>query len=336
MEKIKLCVVGLNFGSWIIENELSLNKHEYIEIAAVCDFNREKADTWAGRLGVTAYYNLDDVLADPNIHAVGLFTGPVGRAELIDKIISAGRHVMTTKPFELSSAKALEVLKKAKRLGRVVHLNSPSTSPCEDLKKIRNWIDTYKLGRSIGFRASVWCSYREKADGSWYDDPYLCPAAPIFRIGIYLINDIIPLFGEVEQLNVLHSRIFTKRPTPDNAQLNILFKNGAIGNIFASFCIDDGQYYRNTLELNFEHGTIYRNMGPTARTESTPITLELAANTAEGQIILKEEISERGSGYQWDVFYRMAKGEDVPGTVEPEMIANAIHVIELMKEQTKI
>lgn len=303
---------------------------------AVCDFDKQKVDDWAQRLNVAAYYDLNDALIDSNIQAIGLFTGPAGRADLIDKIISSGRHVMTTKLFELSSEKALEVLAKAKKLGQLVHLNSPSTLPGADLKKIRFWIDTYELGQPIGFRASVWCSYREKADGSWYDDPYLCPVSPVFRLGIYLINDIIPFFGKVEQLNVQYSQIFTQHPTPDNAQLSMLFKNGAIGNIFASFCIDDGQIYRNTLEFNFERGTIYRNMGPNASGVSAATTLEMAANHHGNQIILKEEIQEQGSGYEWEVFYRMINGEHVSGTVEPEMIADAIHVIEMMIQKSNI
>ncbi len=37
-----------------------------------------------------------------------------------------------------------------------------------------------------------------------------------------------------------------------NAQLGIRFNNGAIANIYSSFCVDDLQFYRNSLTLNFE------------------------------------------------------------------------------------
>lgn len=151
---------------------------------------------------------------------------------------------MTTKPFELNANVASRVLKEAEKMGRVVHLNSPSPLP-EDIFVIKKWIKKYNLGQVIGCRADVWANYREKADGSWYDSPKKYPVAPIFRLGIYLINDLIRLIGKPESLQVLHSRLFTKRPTPDNAQLGILFENGAIVNVFSSFCIDDGQQYRN-------------------------------------------------------------------------------------------
>ena len=50
----------------------------------------------AERLGVKAYTDLDELVADPDIPAIGLFTGPVGRADLVRRIIRAGKDVMMT------------------------------------------------------------------------------------------------------------------------------------------------------------------------------------------------------------------------------------------------
>lgn len=74
----------------------------------------------------------------------------------------------------------------------------------------------------LGARADIWASYREQADGTWYDDPQKCPVAPVFLLGIYLINDLIQLFGPVRDVQVLQSRLSTGRPTADNGQLSLL------------------------------------------------------------------------------------------------------------------
>ena len=74
----------------------------------------------------------------------------------------------------------------------------------------------------------MWVNYCEQADGGWYDDPERCPVAPVFRLGIYIINNLAELFGEPEKVCALSSRILTGRPTADNADLAVLFKNGAI------------------------------------------------------------------------------------------------------------
>jgi predicted dehydrogenase len=334
-ERIRLGLVGLNFGAWIIENQLLGGPgREHIELTAVCDLNAERVAQWSGRLGVAGYTDFSRMLEDPAVEAVGLFTGPVGRAALIEQAISAGRDVFTTKPFERDSAAAAAVLEHAARLGRVVQLNSPPPTLPADLAQAARWVEQYNLGRPVAYRAATWCSYREKADGSWYDDPLLCPAAPIFRLGIYLINDIARFYPAVTAVRVLQSRVFTGRPTADNAQLSILHEGGAIGSIFSSFCVDDRPYYRCSLELNFERGTIYRNLGPleenVLRERSV---LGLSALVDGKQVLDSAEICADTSGYQWDVFHRCVHGERVAGLVSSEQIVSAIRTLELMRAE---
>ncbi len=95
---------------------------------------------------------------------------------------------MTTKPFELDPKAAMATLREARRRHRIIHLNCPAPLLSPDLEQIERWREEFQLGKPVGARADAWTNYREKADGSWYDDPKLCPVAPIFRIGIYLIT----------------------------------------------------------------------------------------------------------------------------------------------------
>ena len=331
--KIKMGVVGLRFGRYMIEEIQAQPANNFFEIAAVCDLDAFKAEEMAKKLGVAAYYSLDSLLENKDVAVIALFTGPAGRAELIRKIIRAGKDVMTTKPFESNAANALEVLREAKGLGRVVHLNSPSPLPSEDLSIIFNWIEKYKLGRPIACRSDVWINYkeREQPSGDWQDDPELCPAAPIYRLGIYAISDLIRILGEPECVSVMQSRIFTGRPTSDNAQLSIKFKNNSIANIFASFCINDGHYYKNSMILNYDNGTIYKNVGPSKKGE--PYKLEVVAN--DGEILDSATFSEHSGIYQWENFYKAVRGEKLPGEISPEEITVGVRIVEAMKKAQK-
>jgi predicted dehydrogenase len=312
LKRLPIAIVGLNFGHHII---LQLQKEpakSLFEIVAVCDLDRARANKKAKELKVKAYYEVDDLIADSEISIVGLFTGPKDRADLLRKIIRAGKDVMTTKPFEVDPKAAEAILKEAKKLGRVIHLNSPAPTQSQDLAQIARWHGEFHLGRPIGARADVWAFYREAADGTWYDDPLRCPVAPIFRLGIYLINDLIDLFGPVEAVQAFHSRVFTKRPTPDNGQLALRFKNGALANIFSSFCVDDGQFYRNTLTLNFERGTIYRNHPPAIQTPANfnKCDLMLVTRKQKQSIVLKKKSLELSGGYQWQAFHHAVLSRD--------------------------
>lgn len=337
VEKIRIGIVGLNFGEWIINDLLKGSGKDYFEVAAVCDINEERTRYIAETYNVKAYFKLDDLLADTGIPAIGLFTSPGGRSLLIDKIITSGKDVITTKPFELDACNALKVLTKAREMGRVIHLNSPSPLLNPGLKQIKEWSVKYNLGRIVACRCDTWASYREQPDGKWYDDPEQCPAAPVFRIGIYLINDLVRLFGKAEKVQVIHSSLFTRRPTPDNAQLSILFKNGAICNVFASFCINDGQPYKNSLTVNFERGTVYRNIEPLKRDEIYGFSrMSLAALDNENNPVI-EHIDCKGASdeYQWDVFYKAVRGERLDGEVTPEEIAEGIKIINAMARAQK-
>jgi predicted dehydrogenase len=337
MDPMNIAVVGLNFGRHIVREITEGEGAEHLRLAAVCDLREDVAQEVAREKGVKAYSELEEVLGDPDIPAVGLFTGPEGRADLIRRIIYAGKDVLTTKPFELDPDAALKVLREARELGRVVHLNSPAPLAPPDLAQIQAWVRQYELGRPVACRADVWVSYREKADGRWLDAPDKCPVAPIFRLGIYLINDLVCLFGPAVKVQVLHSRIFTGRPTPDNAQLGILFQNGALANVYASFCIDDKQYYQNSLVLNYQSGTVYRNIGPLENPmESDTTQLSLAARNGE-ETNLTEFVTLDGHPgvYQWEAFVRAVRGEKLADEVTPEQIVAGLKVIHAMARADK-
>jgi predicted dehydrogenase len=238
---------------------------------------------------------------------------------------------MTTKPFELDPAAARDVLEEARSLGRTIHMNSPPPDMPGYLSQIQRWQQEYSLGRPISCRGEVLASYREKADGRWLDDPALCPAAPIFRLGIYLINDLVRLFGQVSAVQIITSRIFTERPTADNAQLGLLFENKAIGSIYASFCVENGQHYANSLTLNYERGTIYRNVLPVDFGEAgNSSRLLLIAASGKNQLVRQEWKSSEISGdYSWEAFHdAVTKRRQVAMPVEE--IVSGVEVIAAM------
>ena len=332
MKRIPIAVVGLNWGASVIRKHiLAAPASEYFVLAAVCCNEKEKVDDFARTYGVKGYYNLDDLLSDKEIQAVCLMTGPSGRAALIRKIVEAGKHVMTTKPVELDPDAALKVLNLAKSLRCVVHLNSPAPLPSPDIAQIQRWREEFALGRPVAVRADIWANYREPADGSWYDDPEKCPVAPIFRLGIYLINDLVRLIGKPESVSVMSSRLFTGRPTADNAQLCLSFENGTLATIFASFCINDAQWWLNSLTLNYEKGTIYRNVGPAKNGDARENPeLELVVNR-DGKPFNQSSIADASSeDYQWHAFYQAIQRGTLDGEMPPEEIVTALRVLRAM------
>lgn len=334
---VRLGLVGLNFGAGLADRKIfGTDAERFVKIVAVCDLDRDKAKAYAERHSLPNCRDLDEMLGNPDIEAVMLMTPPAGRAGLIRKCLSAGKHVLTTKPFELDPEAALAVLKEARERNLAVHLNSPAPLPSADLLKIREWQRKYDLGDPVSGHWETYAMYHEKADGSWLDSPEKCPAAPVFRLGIYGINELIAVMGEVSDVEVISSRMRTVRPTADNAGILIRFAGGAIGSVYAALCIDDGKLYPASLILHFERGTIFKTQEREAGTgDFSEVAMRLQTRS-EGRLV-EESCSlpagERSGSYQFENFYRAVRSGGLPGEVAPEIIAAGIRVIAKMREK---
>jgi len=327
-EKIRLGLVGLNFGHHVA-GMIMADPSLPVKMTKVCDLDQEKAARAAKEFGVGFSPSLDALMADPEIDAIGLFSGPNGRAELVRKIIRAGKHVMTTKPFENNPQAALDVLHEARKLGKVVHLNSPNARPIGEAAVIREWIDAGLIGRPTIAQAHVWTYYGvSPADPtSWYDDPRRCPVAPIFRLGIYPLNVLLGVFGQATTVQVMHSRVETLKPTPDNASMNIGFENGGIANIVGSFVVGGPDKYTNTLTIGGTKGVIYYRVGPSPHGGGPA---EIILSTDEQ--VLRKKLTHGTGMYDWEFFAQRIRGEVAQDVTTPEQVAQAVAVIQAMSQ----
>lgn len=307
VQPVRLVVVGLNFGAALARQVAQSGRS--MRIVGVFDLNSTKAAAVAVELGVKAYPTLDAVLASPEVDAVGLFTGPAGRGALIERIINAGKHVMTTKPFELDPVAAERACSAAERADRVLHLNSPAPRAAGDLAIIRRWLQEAGVGRVVALRAQTWADYRERAEGSWLDDPARCPGGPLFRLGVYFLNDFAGLPGRPLEVHVQHTRVRTGRPTADNAQISIRYEGGALGNIFTSFCVGDGGSYRDEVTLVCEHGVIRRWMdrkgGVEMHEDRAVVELQRPGRPVEQVVTVPGDFA---GWYNWDEFANAVSG----------------------------
>jgi predicted dehydrogenase len=338
MGKIKVGMVGLNFGRQIIDGHILSGPGEpFFELAAVCRRDKAKCDEVADKHGVKAYYDIDDLLADEDVPVIILMTGPNGRAAQLRRMIRAGKDVMTTKPFEQDSAAAASVLAEARELGRIIYLNSPAAVLNKDFATIREWERKYELGKLVGGHHECWYKSVEKADGSWYDDPEQCPAAPILRLGVYGLNDMLQFFGEPDEVMVMETRHFTGRPTPDMARLCVKFKDGAMIDTLDGWVHQPGRGAQS-LTLYYENGTVYRNppllgedFSDTHRTKLCLVTKDSEDGMPTETVDLDGD--EMSSFYAWEDFYKAVTTRERPENETPdEAIVNVIRVLEAVRE----
>lgn len=202
------------------------------ELVAVCDIIQERADRAAARLGVKAYYDAAEMLAQEEIDLVGVCTA--GRENGGDHYqptmlaLEAGKHVLGEKPISNDIVEAREMVAKAAEKGVYygINLNHRFTPPAARAKR---WIEEGRLGQLLLMNMTMWIGNPNETS-PWFHIRALHPHS----------LDIMRYFcGPVKKVQAF----FNHGPKPDgtprvcwsNVQVNLLFENEVVGHLTGSY-----------------------------------------------------------------------------------------------------
>ncbi|MBO5755971.1 MAG: Gfo/Idh/MocA family oxidoreductase [Clostridia bacterium] len=109
MKKIRVGIVGMGYiGESHIE---AVRRIGFCELYAVADTNAALAKAKAEYYVIEkCYYNLDDLLADPEIDAVHNCTPNFLHLEINKKILKSGKHLLSEKPLCMNYAETEELM----------------------------------------------------------------------------------------------------------------------------------------------------------------------------------------------------------------------------------
>lgn len=120
--KYKIGVIGLgNMGTGYLK---TLQSSERWEVVTVCDLNRERLD-WAREMipNVNTTTNSREVIASPELDAVGIFTLADVRPALMREALKHGRHIIAEKPIADNVETEKELLSEIETSDRLVAVN---------------------------------------------------------------------------------------------------------------------------------------------------------------------------------------------------------------------
>ena len=111
---MKIGIIGCgNISSAYLKN---IAQFPSIEIGAIADIRHEAAEARAKEFGVCAL-SVDALLADPEIKAVVNLTIPAAHVEVSMRILEAGKHAYSEKPFATDLASGQRLVDRAAALG---------------------------------------------------------------------------------------------------------------------------------------------------------------------------------------------------------------------------
>lgn len=237
-----------------------------IEVRACADQNTEAAKVRADEFGIDAN-SVDELLARDDIDIVVNLTVPAAHFDIASKILDAGKHVYSEKPFVLSKAQGDELLKKAAennlRIG-----SAPDTFLGGSHQLVRRLIDDGACGKINSGTAVV---QSHGAEG-WHPNPdffYLPGAGPVLDLGPYYISNLVQLIGPVSSVMAMSDapsksrtigngeregeEVPVKTPTTIHALLR--FESGAQITLIASWDVWSSSH--GPMELYGEKGSVF-------------------------------------------------------------------------------
>lgn len=180
-----------------------------LHVLACADVSKELAEKLAGEFEIERAYTTDELLADKDVEIVVNLTPPLFHVELNKRIIAAGKHCFSEKPFAHSLKAAKEVLDLAGKTGVMVGC-APDTFLASGLMSVRYYLDTGIIGKPFMVTANM----MEFGVETWHPNPgpfYEENCGPVFDMAPYYVSAIVCLLGPVDTVAGFSTRPFDTR-----------------------------------------------------------------------------------------------------------------------------
>lgn len=202
------------------------------DLVGVCDRDKGRADTAAGRLGVPAFYDAPAMLSALRPDLCSVTTGGYeygsDHYEPTIQALEAGCHVLGEKPIsnDIAHAEEMVALAKSKSLCYGINLNHRFT-PAARLAK--RWQNEGRLGHLLFVNMSMWI--KNPAESS----PYF----QIKALHPHTVDIMRHFCGDVEAVQCFATKA-PGRQIWTTAHFSLRFRNGVVGGLTGSYDIERG------------------------------------------------------------------------------------------------
>jgi UDP-N-acetyl-2-amino-2-deoxyglucuronate dehydrogenase len=235
MEKTKFALVGC--GNIAKKHATVIQEHmEEAELTAVCDIDKDRAETYSKKYGVKAFGNakqMMDQMGD-SVDVINILTPSGAHVQNVLELVPYGKPLVIEKPIALRLQEADEIIHSCDRHGVkifVVHQNRYN-SP---IIKAREAFDQGRFGKLVmGTVRLRWTrdqAYYDAAKwrGTWADD-----GGVFTNQASHHIDMLTWFMGEVESVKAIGITRLANIECEDTGAALLRFSNGSIGIIEAT------------------------------------------------------------------------------------------------------
>ncbi len=264
IQKVKAGIIGCGNISGIYLKNCS-GMFEALELKGCADIIPERAREKAGEFNIRAY-EIDELLADPEIRIVINLTVPGAHYDVSMKALEAGKNVYVEKPLSVKREDGREITRLAARKGLLAG-GAPDTFLGGGLQTCRKLLDDGWIGRPVGATAFMTGHGPE----GWHPNPeffYKPGGGPLLDMGPYYLTALISLLGPVKRVTGSANISFPERTAtckekfgqvikvevPTHVAGVLDFQCGAVATLITSFDVWGSRLPR--IELYGSEGTL--------------------------------------------------------------------------------
>ena len=193
-KKLKIAVIGA--GGIAVGSHLpGYARMDNVEIVAVCDILKDRAEQVAEKFSIPAVYtDYKDVLNILNLDAIDICTPNYLHSKIACEALEKGINVFCEKPDAVSVAEAEKMKAAAEKSGKVLMVmrNNRYRATAAFLKK---YIEDGKMGNIYAGR----CGWQRRRGipgrGGWFTTKELSGGGPLIDLGVHMIDLAIWLMG---------------------------------------------------------------------------------------------------------------------------------------------
>ncbi len=267
----------------------AINEIRGAKVVACFDSFPAAADKLAATFGCKAYYDLDQMLADPQVTVVTIGTPSGAHMEPAVAAARAGKHVIVEKPLEITLKRCDKIIAECEKAGVKLSAIFPSRFHDSSLE-IRRALDANRFGRlTLGDSYVKW--YRTQAyydSGAWRGTWQLDGGGALMNQAIHSVDLLTWFMGPVAEITACTGTLAHERiAVEDVAVASIKFASGALGVIEATTAAYPG--YLKRIEI---HGS----EGSAAMEEEDIVKWDFAKKDRRDAAIQKQMSAQKSGG----------------------------------------
>lgn len=224
-------------------------------IGAVTDLDRQAAEEVRTEFDLPrAYRTAEELLADPEVHAVYIATPVFRHLEQVKAAAQAGKHVLCEKALGLNTQEAEEMLAACQQAGVLFGIAYMMRfHACHQAAK--RLLAEERIGCPVLARAQLSCWY-PAIEGAWRQDPELGGGGAFINLGSHCLDLLEYLLdARVTEVMARQDTLVQDYPVEDASVVVARFDNGALGVVDNYFCIPD-EASQNRLEIYGSAGSL--------------------------------------------------------------------------------